>query len=79
MAKKMKKHHSDPIVGGESEREGKVMGRGEFANMPKEVKMVQYPKAHEFGPDVLDDTMGEIDQTTMRAHNKSHKFLSNQH
>lgn len=80
MKHKKMKHHSDPIVGGESEREGRVMGHGDFANMPqKEVMMKAYPKAKEFGPGVLDDTMGEIDMTTKRAHGKSHKYLSNQH
>ena len=64
---------------GNSEKEGKRVGAGEFANMPKEVKMQAYPKAHEFGPGDLDDTMTEVDGTTMRAHSKSHKYLSNQH
>lgn len=75
----MKKNSGDPIVGGESEREGRAWGKGEFANMPQEVKMKGYPKANEFGPGVLDDTMGEIDMTTAKAHTKAHKFLSNQH
>lgn len=75
----MKKHHSDPMVGGESEMEGRAWGKGEFANMPKETKMKAYPKASEFGPGVLDDTMGEIDMTTKTASTKSHRFLSNQH
>lgn len=64
---------------GNSEKEGKAWGKGEFANMPKDVKMNMYPKANEFGPGDLDDTMNEIDGTTSRAHSKSHKFLSNQH
>lgn len=76
---KKRKHHSDPIVGGESEREGRVMGRGEHANMPKEVMMKSYPKANEFGPDVEDDTMGRIDQENKRAHSKARSHLSNQH
>jgi len=79
MKMKGKKHHSDPIVGGESEREGKYWGKGEFANMPSAVKMQMYPKAHEFGPGVLDDTMGNIDKENGRAEATSHKYLSNQH
>lgn len=75
----MKKHHSDPMVGGTSEDEGKYWGKGEYANMPKNVRMDMYPKASEFGPGDLDDTMGEIDRVNGVAHKKSHKFLSNQH
>lgn len=72
-------HHSDPIVGGESESEGRVYGHGEFANMPKEVNMKAYPKAAEFGPSVLDDTQGEINRVQHAARAKTHKHLSNQH
>ena len=81
MAKSMKKamHHGDPIVGGESEDEGRVYGQGEFANMPQEVKMKSYPKAYEYGPDVLDDTMGTVDKSNSRAHTTSRKYVSNQH
>jgi hypothetical protein len=87
MAHKMKshgkghhmKHHSDPIVGGESEREGRVMGHGEFANMPKDVHMKAYPKAHEMGGTVEDDTMGRVDKENMQAHRQSRRNMSNQH
>ena len=64
---------------GNSEREGKAWGKGEFANMPKEVKMDAYPKANEFGPGDLDDTMTEIDACNARAHKKAKGYLSNQH
>lgn len=64
---------------GESEKEGKVWGRGEFANMPKEVKMDKYAKANEFGPGVEDDTMTRVDAENSRAHTKSRKYMSNQH
>ena len=64
---------------GDSEKEGSAWGKGEFANMPKDVQMKSYPKANEFGPGNLNDTMVEIDQTTSKAHTKSHRFLSNQH
>lgn len=79
MHKSHKMHHSDPIVGGESEREGRVMGHGEFANMSHAIKMTSYPKGHEFGADVLDDTMGEIDMVNSRAHKKTRSNISNQH
>ena len=72
MAKKMNMH-------GNSEREGKVVGRGQHANMPTEVKMQAYPKAHEFGPSDLDDTMTGIDRSNSQAHSKSRSRMSNQH
>ena len=72
-------HHSDPIVGGESESEGRVWGDGEFANMPTEVKMKHYPKAAEYGPDMLDDTMGTVDKSNKMSHSQSRKYVSNQH
>jgi hypothetical protein len=77
--KKSHMHHSDPMVGGVSEDEGRVWGEGEFANMPREVKMKMYPKSNEFGPDVLDDTMGGIDKTNMQASRQTRRNLSNQH
>lgn len=79
MAHMKKRHHSDPIVGGESEREGKVMGHGKFANMPTEISMRAYPKAPEYGSTVQDDTMGRIDEENKRARSKSHSHVSNQH
>jgi hypothetical protein len=77
--KKHKKHHSDPIVGGESEKEGRAWGRGEHANMPKETKMKDYPKANQMGPTVEDDTMGRIDKENSQAKRQSHRYTSNQH
>lgn len=79
MKKHKKMHHSDPIVGGESEAEGRRMGQGEFANMPTQVHMKAYPKPNEYGPGVLDDTMGHVDTVNKAAHMKSHKYISNQH
>lgn len=68
-----------PVGHGTSEREGKYEGKGQFANLPQDVSMKAYPKAHEFGAGELDDTMSEIDGTTRTAHTKSRKYLSNQH
>ena len=64
---------------GESEHEGKVWGRGEHANMPKDVKMDMYPKANEAGPMVEDDTMTRVDGENKRAKSSTRKYLSNQH
>lgn len=72
MAKKASMH-------GNSEREGKAWGKGEHANMPKDIKMDMYPKANEYGPSDLDDTMTEIDRVNSMAHKKSRSNMSNQH
>lgn len=72
MAKKMSMH-------GNSEKEGKRVGAGDFAGMPKEVKMQAYPKSHEYGPSDLDDTMTEIDGCNRQAHSTARKHMSNQH
>lgn len=64
---------------GNSEREGRRWGQGEHANMPKDVKMDAYPKAHEYGPTDLDDTMTEIDRVNGVAHKRARSNVSNQH
>jgi hypothetical protein len=64
---------------GNSEKEGRAWGKGEFANMPKEVSMKSYPKANEYGPSDLDDTMTEIDRVNSMAHKRSRSHVSNQH
>jgi hypothetical protein len=61
------KHHSDPIVGGESEREGRPWGHGEYANMPQEVKMEAYPKMAYRDMPVLDDTEGRLETDAKAA------------
>ena len=76
---KKKKDGAMSMGHGNSEHEGKRVGEGDFAGMPQNVKFGPYPKAHEFGPGDLDDTMTEIDMTTREAHSKTHKYLSNQH
>lgn len=64
---------------GNSEKEGRVWGRGEHANMPKDMQMKSYPKAHEYGAGDLDDTMTEIDRVNGMAHKKARSNVSNQH
>jgi hypothetical protein len=64
---------------GESEHESKPWGHGKFANMPTDIHMDMYPKAHEFGPGMEDDTMTRVDSENKRAHSKTHSHLSNQH
>jgi len=64
---------------GSSEKEGKAWGKGQNANMPKEVKMDSYPKSNQFGPSNLDDTMKEIDRVNGVAHKRARSRMSNQH
>lgn len=63
---------------GTSEHEGKAWGRGEHANMPKEVQMKDYPK-NRGRSDSLDDTMKEIDRTISSSVATAQKRVSNQH
>ena len=64
---------------GMSEKEGSPWGRGEHANMPKEVKLDMYPKAHEMGPSVENDTMSRVDTENKQAHSQTRRHMSNQH
>jgi len=66
-------------MGKSSESEGKVWGRGEHANMPKEVKMDAYPKAIEYGPSMEDDTMTRVDEENRRSDSRARSHVSNQH
>ncbi len=50
----------DSIVGGSSEKEGKVWGQGAFANMPQDVKMQDYPKRPYKEMPSIDDTSGRL-------------------
>jgi hypothetical protein len=63
---------------GASESEGKAMGKGNFANMPTEVKMEMYPKTR-YASDSLDDTMREIDSVVGKSEGKRSKYVSSQH
>lgn len=64
---------------GESEHEGKMWGAGKHANMPTDVKLDSYPKAHEMGPTVENDTMTRVDAENRQAHSQARKYMSNQH
>lgn len=76
MKKHHKMHHSDPIVGGESERESRPLGHGHFANMPTEVMMKEYPKNHYEMDEVLDDTAGRLQSDAKQATVGERKNLS---
>lgn len=75
----MKKGGFSPVGHGESEREGKAVGKGNFANMPQEVSMKPYPKAKSYKGRDLDDTISEIDSVTRMSEGKAQRYLSKQH
>jgi len=64
---------------GMSEKESKPWGSGQFANMPQEAKMASYPKAHQEGPTVENDTMTRLDAEGQRSQKQSRKNMSYQH
>jgi hypothetical protein len=69
------KHHSDPIVGGTSEHEGKPWGQGNFANMPQDVRMQSYPKMPYKELDTIDDTEGRLETDAKQAEKGQRKNL----
>ncbi len=71
----MKKHHSDPIVGGTSENESRPWGHGQYANMPQEVRMQMYPKEPHKELGGLDDTAGRLSTDAKHAERGDRKSL----
>lgn len=54
------------------------IGRGDYAGMPKEVKMEQYPPCRNYPGGELDDTMTDIDEIASMSERKASKYRSNQ-
>lgn len=52
----------------------KYWGKGEFANMPKEVMMKSYPKEYSSDPH-LDDTIVRLDSDARSANKKIRKDM----
>lgn len=75
----MAKGKFSPTGHGTSEREGKAVGKGNFANMPQEVSMKAYPKGATYGTSDLDDTMTGIDRSNSGSVSKARSRVSNQH
>ena len=73
-----RKRDSDAEMHGESEKEGKYWGKGEYANMPGKVEMQEYPKGYKKKSGVLDDTIRDIDRVEDYAGSRASKYLSNQ-
>jgi hypothetical protein len=62
---------------GKSEKEAKAWGKGEYANMPKETVMEQYPKHRAVGG-VEDDTITGIDECCNKSVGQAMRYLSDQ-
>jgi hypothetical protein len=75
---KKARHESGPYQHGESEREGRAWGHGEFANMPQEQQMKVYPRDAHHGSAPEDDTMTDIDRVNHFAARQTNRYLSNQ-
>ena len=57
-----------------------MVGRNDFAGLPAEKVMKNYPKSTRLTRNErLDDTMSEIDDVDGRAQGKRSKYISNQH
>lgn len=55
------------------------IGKSDFAGMPKDVYMAEYPKSTRLTKnEMIDDTMSDIDSVDGRAQGKRSKYLSNQ-
>jgi hypothetical protein len=78
MARKGKGGFS-PVGHGDSEKEGKRVGQGNFANMPQEVSMKGYPKSPKYRGSEIDDTMSEIDGCNSRSEGMARRHVSDQH
>lgn len=64
---------------GFSEKEGKAWGHGNFANMPQDVEMKPYSKAHMMKEPLEDDTMTRIDAEVARSESRARSHYSDQH
>lgn len=64
--------------GGFVEGHDENIGKGEHANMPKEVMMKAYPKCAEARDKELDDTMSDIDAVQEHAASRRNRYVSNQ-
>lgn len=54
------------------------IGKGDFAGMPKEVEMEQYPPCRNYKGGMLDDTMSGIDDVNTMSERTTSKYISNQ-
>jgi hypothetical protein len=82
LKKKLANHRSIKMMkgkkGGFVEGHNENIGKGEHANMPKEVIMKPYSKSAGMGEYDIDDTMSDIDYLQSKAESKRRKNMSYQ-
>lgn len=61
-----------------SEKQSKVWGHGEFANMPQDIVRKTYPKVKGDRDRGMNDTISAIDGINTSSELKANRFLSNQ-
>lgn len=54
------------------------IGKGEFANMPKDVYMKEYPKGRRPADGMIDDSMVDVDDIEEQAMNRRRRYWSKQ-
>lgn len=54
------------------------IGKGDFAGMPSELMMKEYPKSRMGRSGELDDSMSDIDDVQSEAESRRSRYLSNQ-
>lgn len=64
--------------GGFMEGHDEGIGKGQFANLPQDVKMQSYPKEREPMNEGIDDTMSDIDSIHKKSEGKRSKYKSYQ-
>lgn len=64
---------------GESKEMKKEKGKSNFANMPQEVMMKEYPKPRDGMPDKMDDTIMGIDKCLQMSEKKLKKQMKDKY
>ncbi|NJL54185.1 hypothetical protein HC928_02715 [bacterium] len=69
----MARHEKNFVEGNDKE-----VGKGDFANMPQDVKFHAYPKRGLKRNEGIDDSMTNIDEIGENSENKKSRYVSNQ-
>ncbi len=62
--------------GGFKEGHDEAIGKGQFANLPQDVKMDLYPKEREPTDEGIDDTMTDVDRLHKKSEGKRKSYIS---
>ena len=64
--------------GGFVEGHDEGVGKGDFANMPKDLVMREYPKARLGRDKEIDDSMSDVDDVEDQGAERRNRYVSNQ-